>query len=301
MSKRTLAILACLGATTIYGLNHTIAKGVMPTYIKPFGFIMVRLLGASFLFWMCSFFIPKQKIERTDWGRLFVCALTGMGINMLTFFKGLELSTPINSAVLITLIPILVVVMSAVFIKEKITLQKGLGIGLGLIGALFLILYGAELRQDAPNIPLGNTLFIINAISFGIYLIVIKKLLEKYHLFTLLKWLFTIGLVICFPITISEFKEIEWNTIPMDGIGAILFVIIGTTFLTYLFNVYGLSQLKASTVSAFSYAQPLIGILFAVITGKDELTTVKIVGTVLVILGLYLATKKSKREIKHQA
>lgn len=298
MSKRTLAILACLGATTIYGLNHTIAKGVMPTYIKPFGFIMVRLIGASFLFWMCSFFIHKQKIERRDFGRLFLCALTGMGINMLSFFKGLELSTPINSAVLITIVPILVVVMSAIFIKEKVTLQKGLGIGLGLIGALFLILYGAELRQDAPNIPLGNILFVVNAISFGTYLILIKKLLEKYHMFTLLKWLFTIGLVICFPVTISEFREIEWSTIPTSGIGSIVFVIVGTTFLTYLFNVYGLSQLKASTVSAFSYAQPLIGILFAVVTGKDSLTTVKVVGTVLVILGLYLATKKNKLPVK---
>lgn len=298
MSKRTLAILACLGATTIYGLNHTIAKGVMPTYIKPFGFIMVRLIGASFLFWMCSFFIPKQKIERRDFGRLFLCALTGMGINMLSFFKGLELSTPINSAVLITIVPILVVVMSAIFIKEKVTLQKGLGIGLGLIGALFLILYGAELRQDAPNIPLGNILFVVNAISFGTYLILIKKLLEKYHMFTLLKWLFTIGLVLCFPVTISEFREIEWSTIPTSGIGSIVFVIVGTTFLTYLFNVYGLSQLKASTVSAFSYAQPLIGILFAVVTGKDSLTTVKVVGTVLVILGLYLATKKNKLPVK---
>lgn len=298
MSKRTLAILACLGATTIYGLNHTIAKGVMPTYIKPFGFIMVRLLGASFLFWVCSFLIPNQKIERRDWGRLLMCAVTGMGINMLSFFKGLELSTPINSAVLITIVPILVVVMSAIFIKEKVTLQKGLGIGLGLVGALFLILYGAELRQDAPNIPLGNILFIVNAISFATYLILIKKLLEKYHMFTLLKWLFTIGLVLCFPVTISEFREIEWSTIPTSGIGSIVFVIVGTTFLTYLFNVYGLSQLKASTVSAFSYAQPLIGILFAVVTGKDSLNTVKVVGTVLVILGLYLATKKNKLPVK---
>ncbi|SNQ42233.1 DMT family transporter [Cellulophaga lytica] len=294
MSKRTLAILACLGATTIYGLNHTIAKGVMPTYIKPFGFIMVRLLGASFLFWMCSFFIPKQKIERKDWGRLFVCALTGMGINMLTFFKGLELSTPINSAVLITIVPILVVVMSAIFIKENVTMQKGLGIVLGLVGALFLILYGAELRQDAPNIPLGNILFVVNAVSFGTYLILIKKLLEKYHMFTLLKWLFTIGLVLCFPVTIAEFNQIQWSIIPASGIGSIVFVIIGTTFLTYLFNVFGLSQLKASTVSAFSYAQPLIGILFAVATGKDSLTMVKVVGTLLVIVGLYLATKKPR-------
>ena len=88
MNKRTLAILAALGATTIYGLNHTIAKGVMPTYVKPFGFIFLRLLGATLLFWGISIFGPKEKLERPDWGRLLVCAFFGMGINMLSFFKG---------------------------------------------------------------------------------------------------------------------------------------------------------------------------------------------------------------------
>ncbi|MCK0157413.1 DMT family transporter [Cellulophaga sp. F20128] len=298
MSKRTLAIVACLAATTIYAINHTIAKGVMPMHIKPFGFIMTRLLGASVLFWICSFFVPNEKIERKDWGRILVCSLLGMSVNMLSFFKGLELSTPINSSVLITLVPIIVVVLSALFIKERITLQKGLGVGLGLMGALFLILYGAELRHDAPNIPLGNALFVLNALTFGGYLILVKKLIEKYAIITLLKWLFTIGCIISFPITISEFREIQWATIPKEGIEAIVFVVVGTTFLTYLFNAYGLSKLKASTVSAFTYAQPLMGILFAVFTGNDQLTTVKIIGTMMVVVGLYLATKQTEQKVK---
>ena len=151
MSKRTLALLAALGATTIYGLNHTIAKGAMPDYVGPFAFIMLRLGGATLLFWLISIFAPKQKIEKRDWGRIFACALLGMAINMLAFFKGLQLSTPINSSVLVTITPIIVVILSAIFIKERITLNKGLGIILGFIGALALILFGAEIRQDAPK------------------------------------------------------------------------------------------------------------------------------------------------------
>lgn len=292
MSRRTLAILAALGATTIYGINHTIAKGVMPTYVKPFGFIFLRLFGASLLFWGISFFGPKEKLERRDWGRLLVCAFFGMGINMLSFFKGLDLSTPINSAVLITITPILVVILSALFIKEKITLRRGMGVFMGLIGALALILFGAEIRQDATNIPLGNMLFIVNATSYGLYLILVKKLLEKYHPFTLMKWMFGIGFIITLPITYSEFTEIQWSHLPIEAIGAIAFVIIGTTFLTYLFNVFALTQLKASTVGVFMYLQPLIGIIFAIVAGKDHLTLVKFLAIVLVLIGVYLVNKK---------
>ena len=95
MNKRTLALLAALIATSIYGLNHTIAKGLMPTYIGPFGFILVRVLGASILFWIIGIWGPKERIDKKDWKRIVLCAFFGMVINMLMFFKGLSLSTPI--------------------------------------------------------------------------------------------------------------------------------------------------------------------------------------------------------------
>ncbi len=294
MNKRTLAILAAIGATTIYGINHTVAKGVMPTYVKPFGFIMLRVVGATILFWGISFLGPKEKIAKKDWGRILVCAILGMVVNMLSFFKGLQLSTPINSAVLVTITPIIVVILSAFFLSEKITVNKGLGIILGFIGAIALILFGAEVRQDAPNIPFGNFLFIVNATAYGSYLILIKKLIEKYHPFTLMKWLFTVALIINLPITLPEALEIKWSTMPLWVYGSIAFVVIGTTFMTYLFNVFALTELKASTVGAFVYVQPLFGILFALISGKDQLTLVKIVATALVLFGVYLASKKPK-------
>lgn len=293
MSKRTLAFLAAIGATVIYGINHTLAKGVMPHYVQPFGFIFLRVTGAAILFWGISFFGPNEKIEKKDWGRMLVAALLGMVINMLSFFKGLQLSTPINSSVLITISPIIVVVLSAFFLKERITRNKGAGIALGFIGALALILFGNEIRQDAPNIPLGNSLFILNSVAYAGYLIVAKKLVEKYHPYILMKWLFTIAVIINFPMTIEEFSQIEWSTMPIWAYGVIAFVVVGTTFCTYLFNIFAMTQLKASTIGAFIYVQPLFGILFALITGKDALTLVKIVAASLVLLGVYLASRKT--------
>ncbi len=294
MDKRTVALLAAFGASLIYAINHTLAKGVMPTYIKPFGFILLRVIGAAALFWLASIWAPKQKIDRSDWLRIFGCAVFGMVINMLMFFKGLQLSTPINSSVMITISPILVFILSAIFLSEKITALRTIGILLGFSGALGLILFGAEVRQDAPNIPLGNILFIINAASYAIYLVLVKPLTAKYHSFTLMKWFFLIGVIINFPITISEFSEVQWTSLPYDVIWKMVFVVVGTTFLTYLLNVFALKTLKASTIGAFIYLQPLLAISFAMVMGADSLNLVKILSAILVFLGVYLVTKKPK-------
>lgn len=300
MSKRTLAILAAIAATTIYGLNHTIAKGVMPHYVQPFAFIIFRVGGAALLFWVISIFGPNERIEKRDYPRMLLCAILGMGVNMLVFFKGLSLSTPINSSVLVTTTPIIVLILSAILIKEKISGRKIFGIAIGLIGALGLILFGAEIRQDAPNIPLGNFFILMNSVFYGSYLITVRPLLDKYHPFTFMKWLFTLGILLCLPFGYREFAEIDFVHLPIEAIWSIVFVVLGTTFCTYLFNIFALTQLKASTLSAFVHVQPLIGILYAVAVGKDVLTTLKIVAACLVLLGVYLASRKTRRtQIDH--
>ncbi|MFD0863441.1 DMT family transporter [Sungkyunkwania multivorans] len=296
MSKRTLALMAAFTASSIYAVNHTLAKGVMPIYIKSFGFILLRVLGAGILFWLISIWAPKEKIAKSDWPRILACACFGMVLNMLSFFWGLELSTPINSSVMITVSPILVFILSAVLIGEKITWVRAVGILLGFAGALGLILFGDEVRQDAPNIPLGNTLFILNAAFYAIYLVLVKPLTAKYHSITLMKWFFAIAIVINFPITIAEFNEVQWTSLPMDVVWKMVFVVVGTTFLTYLLNVYALRELKASTIGAFIYLQPLLAIAFAMVMGADALNIVKVVAAVLVFIGVYLVTKVSKRK-----
>ena len=295
MKSRALALLAAFGATAIYGMNHTIAKVVMPHYIGPFGFIMLRVVGACILFWLVSFLIPKETIERKDFLRIAFTALFGMCINMLMFFKGLQLSTPINSGVIVTLTPIIILILSAFFLKEKLTQFKFLGIVLGFTGALLLILYGNSNKViNAPDISLGNTMLLINAVSFGAYLVMVKPLTKKYSTVTLMKWMFLLGVIYTFPFTITEFIEVSWETLPFEAIWRIGFVVVGTTFLTYMFNVYALKTLPATTIGAFTYLQPIITIVYAVITGNDILDGVKILACLLVFLGVYLVSKKVK-------
>ena len=297
MSKRHLAFLAAFGASFIYGLNHTLAKDIMPVHIKPFGFIMLRVLGAALLFWMSSLFVPREKIDKKDWARIALCALFGMTVNMLCFFKGLALSTPINSSVVITISPVILLLLSAVFLKEKITWMKGLGIGLGFIGAIVLILFGAQVQDNAPNIPLGNVFFLINATAYSIYLIIVKPLTAKYSSITLMKWFFLIAVFMNMPIALPEFLEVQWTQLPLSVIGVMVFVVVGTTYCTYLFNVFALRELKPSTIGAFIYLQPLLATFIAILLGADTLTVVRVLAASLIFLGVYLSTRKKKNAI----
>ncbi len=294
MNSRVLAILAAFGASAIYGVNHTIAKGLMPAYIEPFGFILLRVTGAAILFWIISIWAPKEKIATSDWPRILGCALFGMVINMLFFFKGLSLSTPINSSVIITLSPVMVLILASILIGERITWLKTTGIIIGMAGALVLVLFSKGESNNAPNIPLGNTLFLVNAFSYGLYLILVKPLTKKYRAITLMKWLFFIAIFINLPITIGEFSEVDWANLPFEAIWKMAYVVVGTTFLTYLLNIYALKQLSAATISAFIYLQPLIAISFAIAVGADSLTPIKALAAVLVFVGVYMVSIKKK-------
>ena len=296
-NQRIFALLAATTASTIYGINHTIAKGLMPDVIQPFGFILLRVSGAALVFWVISLFFPSEKVERRDWFRFIICAFFGMVLNMLAFFKGLSLSTPINSSVIITISPVLLLVLSAFILRERITWVKSLGIFLGLGGALVLILFGLKAQPNAPNIPLGNLLFIINATSYSVYLILVKPLVPKYSSITLMKFLFLFAFLINLPIGISEFSEVNWTNLPFEAIWKLAFVVICTTVMTYLLNIYALKQLSPSTIGAFIYLQPVIAVLFAVIVGADSLTALRIGAAALIFLGVYLSTIKRARKI----
>lgn len=297
MDKRTLALLAAFIATFIYGFNFTIAKSIMPLHIKPFGFILLRVVGASVLFWAFSIFYRNEKVAIKDWPRFVGVAVFGMAANMLSFFTGLDYTTPINSAVIMTSSPILVLILSALIIKEKITWLKSSGVFIGLIGTLVLIFYGADPNQDATNITLGNFLVFVNAACYGLYLILVKPLTKKYHTFTILKWAFLLGVFINLPFTLNEFIAVDWFNLPVTVLFAMVFVVVGTTFLTYLLNVYALNELKASTLSVFIYLQPLVATIFAVLVGSDSLSYVKMIAALLIFTGVYLVTKRPKEPV----
>lgn len=298
MKTRTLALIAVSIATIIYGVNYTIAKDVMPTYVKPYAFILLRVSGATVIFWFLGLFVSAKKIEKQDLKKIAFASFFGIAVNMLSFFKGLSLTTPISASVMMVTSPIMVLLFSFLLLKGKIIKRQILGIGIGLVGAILLIVYGTTSLKNATNIPLGNFLVFINATSYGLYLVLVKNLISKYNPLVFIKWLYLFGLLYIIPFGISEIQEVVWTSMPTSIFLKIGFVILFTTCITYLFNLYGLSKLKPTTVSVFIYLQPVIATLYALMVGSDTLSLIKVSATLIIFLGVYLVTKQTKKSSK---
>ena len=297
MSKRNLALIGATIVSIIYGLTFTIAKDVMPKYVEADGFILMRVGGSTILFWLVWLFtrlpetVRNEKIERADFPRIIWAAFFGVALNMLSFFKGLTLTTPISASVIMVSTPMIVLVLSAIIIKERIRKRMVFGIVLGLIGTTFLILYGKSIG-NATNASLGNFLVFVNASSYGLYLVLIKKLMDKYNAFTFVKWVYLIGFFMVLPFGWDEFEAVNWTLLPIDIYWKIGFVVVFSTFLTYLLNLLSMKELKPTTIAVFVYLQPVFATIFAISLGKDELTLVKIVSAIFIFTGVYLVTQK---------
>ena len=297
MQKKVLPLLAATIATTIYGINHTVAKMVMPIYIGSLGLVLLRVLGATIMFWTISLFFKSKPIEKQDRLTILKCGLFGMSINIAAFIAGLDYSTPVNSSILIIISPIFVVILSFFIFKNKINFIKILGIILGFIGAIILILTADSNSSIGRNIPLGNFLFIVNSISYAYYLIIVKPMAEKYDLITLFKWLFLIGLVFNFPLGINQFLDVDWQNLPLlQAILPMAFVVICTTFMTYFLNGYALTKLTSTEVAVFMYLQPIIGVMFAIFTNSDTITLTIVIASMLIFTGVYLTTVLKNRD-----
>jgi len=292
MNKQLLAHLMLIGAQLLYGANYTIAKMAMPEYIQPFGFVLLRCLGAVSLFWITGLFV-KEKIDRKDLPKLALCALFGIAINQLMFFKGLSLTHPINASVIMISTPIMVLIMAAFIIKERITTKKALGIGIGLLGTFMILVMGKKLSFSSDTF-LGDMLIFVNASSYGVYLVLISPIMKKYNPVTVIKWVFLFGLFMVLPFGYTEFTQIEWSTFPPHVIWATLFVVIGLSFFAYLFNISALKYVSPSVVSTYIYLQPIIASAFAISLGKDQLDWIKVVSAMLICTGVYLVSSKIK-------
>jgi drug/metabolite transporter (DMT)-like permease len=260
--KEYSAHLALFLVNTLYGANHVLAKGVMPQYLSPNVFILFRILGATILFWLVKSFYVREKIDQKDLFMMAVCAVFGVAVNQLFFFHGLNLSSAINSGIFMSINPILVTILSLFILKDKVTLVRAFGIVLGTTATILLTLTAGTGKGDSV---LGDTFLFINAVSYAIYLVMAKPLMQKYSPLTVITWVFTFGLlfVLIFPPTLLDLSNTNFSVIPFQVWYKIIYVIIGVTFFTYLLTMYGLKYLSPTVSSSYIYFQPILVMVFA--------------------------------------
>ena len=304
MASTWRAHLALLFVNTLYAAGHIIAKGVMPAFLSPTTFIFFRITGATILFWIIKLlFLPKEPLQKKDIGLFLLCSLFGVTINQLFFFHGLNLSSSINSGIIMTTNPILVAIIAYFLFKEKVSWQKLIGILIGAIGAILLTLVGKTGKGDST---LGDIYLFINSLSYAVYLVIAKPLMQRYSPFTVITYVFTFGLMymLLFPYTYIETFKVDFSVIPAVIWAKIGYIVFGVTFLTYLCTMYGLKLLSPSTSSSYIYTQPVLVIFFAILfaaIGLSEdytqtITLEKIGYMAMIFFGVWLTSYFSKKE-----
>lgn len=296
MNIRHIAIFCGFCVALFYAYNFTAAKEVVPEHIGPYGLTWFRVLFTGSIFWILSLLAgPKEKVPIKELPLIALAALCGVGFNMVTFMKGLELTSPISASVLMVTTPIIVLVLSAIFLKERLFALRIIGILVGFSGAAMLILASSDATENATNPALGNLLIFVNALSYSFYILLAKKLTKKYHVFTLMKWLYFFGVLFITPFGISQGLEFDAQAASLETLLFVGYVILFATFGTYMLNIIAIKNLRPSVVAVFVYLQPLLAGMIAVGLGKDELNITKIIAGVLIFAGVFMTSLK-KRE-----
>lgn len=301
MDNKVKAHLALLGTNIFYGAGYSVAKYIMPRLIEPLGFIFMRVSVVALLFWL-SYFLGnnyRATIAKKDWVILLLGGLFGVAVNQMLFFLGLNLTMPIHASLVMMSTPLLITVIALVILRERIGRNKLVGLLLGIAGAVLLMSAGKELTATGTNTAIGDLLVFLNAASYGIYLVIIKPLMQRYRPLIVIRWVFLFGFMFVLPFGWQQFAAIQWQLFTLPDFAALAFTVICTTFLAYLWNIYALSHLSASTAGAYIYLQPFFAGIISVIFMGEEVTTTKIFAAVLIFAGVYLVNFGArKKELK---
>ncbi|MCX6271628.1 MAG: DMT family transporter [Bacteroidetes bacterium] len=300
MTRNFKGHLALFASSLIFGSNYWFAKGLMPVFITPAQIIFYRITTAALLFWLLSLFLKKEKIEKKDLIRIAYCSLLGVVINQFMFFQGLRFTKPVETALLHTSSPIVVLLFTAWILKERITLARSAGIILGAAGALFIVLNGTPISFSSDTF-IGDIYIIINLTCYSLYLVLIKPVMRKYQPVTVMKWAFLFGAVVVTPFTFHTALQVNWSIYTADAWFSFFYVLIGSTFLAYLLITMSLQHLSPTIVGFYMYLQPLVAAVHGMIIHQEHLNWTKFLSALLIFSGVYLVNQPVRTKSEKMA
>ena len=292
-----------LGANVMWGLMSPVAKFVMVGgAVTPLVVTDLRITGAMVLFWIASFFQKPERVAPKDLLKLLGASLLAIVFNQGCFIFGVGLTSPVDASIITTSMPLLAMVLAAIYLKEPITGKKVLGIAVGATGALLLILGShqvSEAKAAGNHYIWGDLLVLLAQFSYALYFVLFKNFVTKYSLITIMKWMFTYAFICALPFSYNDLLHTEWKSLQNTEIGALVFIVVGSTFISYVLIVIGQKNLRPTVAGMYNYVQPLVASIVAVCWGMDTFNFVKIISVALIFGGVYLVTNsRSKAEME---
>lgn len=289
--------MACM----MWGLMAPLGKDAMTHGISGLEMVAFRVSGGALCFWITSLLFrhtEKKRVERKDLVKLFFAALFAIVFNQCNYTIGLSITSPLNASIMTTTMPIVTMVLAALFLKEPVTWKKAVGVLLGASGAAILIL-GSSQGVYGGGVLLGDILCICAQCSYAIYLTAFKTLIQKYSVVTCMKWMMLFAAMVIVPFALPSILETEWNGIVAKTYWEAAFVVFGGTFVAYIFCTSAQKVLRPTVVAMYNYVQPMVSCIVSVLIGIGVFGIGQGVAVVLVFTGVYLVSQsKSRKELK---
>ena len=291
--------VAILMANVIFGLGVPVTKALLDDWVTPMGYMASRCVGATVLFWVVSWFLPREHVERRDLITILLGGLLGFFISQTLTAEALKYTTPVYFSLVAALTPVSVMVLAAIFLKEGITGLKTVGVILGIGGAL-LMLFTSWSGGTGSNDLLGISLAVLSVLTWAIYLIITRKVSAKYSSVTQMKYVFLISTIVTVPLALmtEPQQRLYSEAWQWSGVAEMAFIVLFATGLGYFLIPYAMKFLKATTVSIYTNIQPVVASLVAIAVGQDVLTWDKPLAGIMVLLGAYIVTMPDKNEAK---
>jgi len=295
LTQNAKAHLGLLGTNLFFASNYSAIKYFTGNhYAGPFGLNLIRIGVSLILFWILFLFYPsKSNIRRKDILPFIICAIAAIVLNQMLFIKGLSYTFSIHASLLTLITPIMITIIAARVLKEKLTTGKIIGLFLGISGAVLLIVT-REASAPGENVLLGDVLVILSSMAYTFYFILVKPLMIKYSAIHVMRWVFTFGFFFILPFCTKEFSEITWHIFTFKDWFLLFLITVPGTFLAYIFNAYGIQKLSASIAGAYIYSQPVFAVIIAMIFLKEELSFYKVIAAFLIFGGVFLSNRKEK-------
>ena len=298
-NKPLIAHLCMFCAGAFWGLMAPVGKDAMLNGIDGIDLVSFRVLGGAILFWITSLFTKKEHIPLKDIFKLAGAGIFALVFNQCSYTIGLNMTSPSNSSIMTTSMPIFAMVLSFLILKEPITWKKVIGVLLGCSGAVIIIMTSATAGNAKVGNIWGDLLCMSAQLSFALYLALFKPLVQKYSLFTVNKWMFTWATILIWPFTLGHISDIDFANVPMSTWWESGYVVFFGTYLGYICMMMGQKVLRPTVVSVYNYVQPLVSVTVSVIVGLAVFKGAQAIAAVLVFSGVWLVVKsKSKRDEK---
>jgi drug/metabolite transporter (DMT)-like permease len=297
MKNSIFGHIACFTAYLIFGLNIVVCKDLTSSSVfSPLALFTLRSLGAGSLFWLISFFRPKERVERRDFPKIFAASVLGFFFAQLSFLVAISHITPMDCSIVASLSPLYTMFIAAYALKEPLSAQKIGGVVLSLCGVIYLILNSTTASSGVvQTTPMGVLLIVANSLCFSLYLGIFKPIITKYSVITFMKWIFLFSSLMSLPFTASELVKIDFAELPISYLAELAFLIVCATFVTYFLIPIGQKLLRPTLVSMYTYVQPIVAIVVSIYIGMDTLTLPKVLAAATVFAGVIIVSRSRQK------